>query len=299
MPEKLQFTVEEDSAGIRLDVFLKEFLPAGNSRTRIKKIIEEGLVIINDEICKSAHHKVKIEDSIDITVPEVEDFSVGPEDIPLDILYEDDDLMFINKPPGIVVHPGEGNRHGTLVNALLNHTKSLSSINSSERPGIVHRLDKETSGVMVVAKNNATHLKLSEQFADHSINRIYIALVEGKVEFEEGDIDLPLGRHPKDRKKIAVRFIDGREAKTYYRVIKRFDKRTLLELKPYTGRTHQLRVHLSHEGHTILGDDKYGKKSSFPRLALHAQTLGLTHPGTGKYIEHTVQAPLEFSSPDI
>jgi 23S rRNA pseudouridine1911/1915/1917 synthase len=217
------------------------------------------------------------------------------ENIKLDILYEDKDLIVLNKPSGMVVHPGEGNKTHTLVNALLNHTRDLSSVNTPERPGIVHRLDKETSGVMVVAKNNRSHLALAKQFEKHSIKRVYVALVEGNMEFEEGDIDLPLSRSHKDRKKIAVSFIDGKNAKTYYRVIKRYKNMTLLELEPHTGRTHQLRVHLAHLGHPILGDEKYGKKSTFPRLALHAKTLGFIHPTTKEFLEFSKDLPADFN----
>jgi 23S rRNA pseudouridine1911/1915/1917 synthase len=203
-------------------------------------------------------------------------------------------LAVINKPPGLVVHPAPGNRKHTLVNALLSRFKKLSAINP-QRPGIVHRLDKETSGLLVIAKDDATHLELARQFAEHSIKRKYIALVKGRMKFDEGVIEMPIGRHPYKRKSMAVGFGENTKyAKTYYRTIKRATDYTLLELEPFTGRTHQLRVHLAFLGHPILGDSKYGKNNEFARLALHAKYLGFTHPHAKKFIEFNCAVPKEL-----
>ena len=212
----------------------------------------------------------------------------------LDIIYQDENMLAVNKPAGMVVHPGAGNSTSTLVNALLYHTKDLSDI-SPQRPGIVHRLDKETSGLMVVAKNNFTHLELAKQFRKHSVKRRYIALVQGRVTFKEGIIDVSIGRHPLKRKTMTVSFgPDAKTAKTYYKRIKWFDDSTLLELIPQTGRTHQLRVHLAYLKHPILGDTKYGSKDKFPRLALHAKDLGFFHPGKKQFVEFSSNLPKEM-----
>lgn len=306
--EKKSFKVEEDSAGLRIDVFLAGQLK-DHSRTSLKNLIIEGSVLANNKSVKP-HYLLKLDDEIEVAIPSKKDSLLCPENIPLEIIYEDDDVMVINKQAGLVVHPGTGNVESTLVNALLYHTRELSDV-SPERPGIVHRLDKETSGVMVIAKNNFTHLELAKQFKEHSIKRRYIALVKGKVEFKEGVIDLPINRHPTNRKNMAVSFSpDSRPAQTNYRVIKRLDNFppssaksralvhregfTLLELIPQTGRTHQLRVHLSYLKHPILGDAKYGKKNDFSRLALHAKDLGFYHPGKKKFMEFTSPLPKEI-----
>ncbi|MDD5617581.1 MAG: RluA family pseudouridine synthase [Candidatus Omnitrophica bacterium] len=290
--EKKNYKVEEDSSGLRIDVFLANQLE-GHSRTSLKNLIVDGFVSINKKNVKP-HHCLKINDEIEITIPSSKDTSLSAENIPLEIIYEDEDVIVVNKPAGLVVHPGAGNAESTLVNALLYHTKELSDV-SPERPGIVHRLDKETSGVMVIAKNNFTHLELSKQFKDHFIKRRYIALVKGIVEFKEGVIDLPINRHPTNRKNMAVSFSPGsRPAQTNYKVIKRFNNFTLLELTPQTGRTHQLRVHLAYLKHPILGDNKYGNKKDFPRLALHAEYLGFYHPRKNKFMEFTSPLPKEI-----
>lgn len=290
--EKQNFTITQDSVDLRVDIFLARSLPS-YSRTRLKDLINSGEVLVNKKKIKP-HYRLKINDAVEVVIPSLKDTSLIAENIPLDILYEDDDVIVLNKPNGIVVHPAAGNPKSTLVNALLYHTKQLSNINP-QRPGIVHRLDKETSGVMVVAKNNFAHLELARQFRKHLIKRRYIALVKGKVEFKEGVIDLPISRHPLYRKKMAVSFQpDTKNAQTYYRTIKRFDKFSLLELIPKTGRTHQLRVHLSYLKHPILGDTKYGSKSDFPRLALHAKDLGFNHPQTQQFLEFSSCLPPEI-----
>lgn len=290
--EKKNFKIEEDCVGLRIDVFLAAQLK-GCSRTSFKNLVADGSVLVNDKVVKP-HYHLKLNDELEITFPSKRDTALAPENIPLEIIYEDEGVMVINKPAGLVVHPGAGNYESTLANALLYHTKELSDINP-QRPGIVHRLDKETSGVMVVAKNNFTHLELVKQFKEHSTKRRYIALVKGVVEFKEGIIDLPISRHPTKRKNMAVSFSHGsRQAQTQYRVIKRFDKFTLLELIPQTGRTHQLRVHLSYLKHPILGDTKYGNKNDFPRLALHAKDLGFYHPEKKQFMEFSSPLPKEI-----
>jgi 23S rRNA pseudouridine1911/1915/1917 synthase len=290
--------VDEAHEHLRLDVFLVQVLTDVPSRTFVQKLIDFGHVRVNEIVVKS-HHKVAVGDDVYVDIPK--EFStpqyIEPENIPLDIFYEDDYLLVVNKPRGMVVHPAQGCYTGTLVNALLYHSVQLSQINSDMRPGIVHRLDKETSGLLLVAKDNITHTKLAKQFQRHEIKKRYLALVEGEIEFDEGVIDVPIGRHPRYREKKSVQFNDdAKDSKTFYRVIKRLDGVTLVALFPKTGRTHQLRVHMSYLRHPILGDDKYGKAKSFPRLALHAQAIGFHHPQTKKYLECSLRAPHEFFS---
>ncbi|MDD5006110.1 MAG: RluA family pseudouridine synthase [Candidatus Omnitrophica bacterium] len=292
--EKKNFKVDQESANLRIDVFLASVLK-DYSRTSLKDLIIKERILVNGKKIKP-HYCLKANDEIEVEIPAKKEISLSPENIPLDIIYEDRDLLVVNKPAGMVVHPGAGNAESTLVNALLHHTKELSDINP-QRPGIVHRLDKETSGIMVVAKNNFTHLELVKQFKTHSINRRYIALVKGKVEFKEGIIDLSISRHPFKRKEMAVSFSpQAKKAQTFYRIIKRFEDFTLLELIPKTGRTHQLRVHLAYLKHPILGDTKYGNKSEFPRLALHAKDLGFYHPQKKQFLEFTSSLPSQMSS---
>lgn len=287
-----------EQAGRRLDLLITDFANENNlgfSRNFIQGLILDGLVQVKGLRQIKAHYKVKTGDDINISVREKNPDSLIAEDIPLEIIYEDDDLAVINKQRGLVVHPAPGNYEHTLVNALKYHFKNLSDINS-QRPGIVHRLDKETSGLLVVAKNNSAHLALAAQFAKHTIKRKYVAIVKGRVEFDENVIELPIGRHPIKRKNMAVGFGEKTKyAKTYYRTLKRTDEFSLLELEPFTGRTHQLRVHLSFIGHPILGDDKYGRDNNFSRLALHAKTLGFAHPRTGKLVEFSCAIPKEFT----
>jgi 23S rRNA pseudouridine1911/1915/1917 synthase len=241
-----------------------------------------------------AHYKIKTGEVYRLQIPDQQTLLIAPEDIALDIRFEDEDVVVVNKPAGMVVHPGAGNYHGTLVNSLIFHCPTLSSINPL-RPGIVHRLDKDTSGLIVVAKNNLSHHYLSHQFAQHSILRQYVALVKGKVELNADVIELPIGRHPRQREKMSVSFIKQHKyAKTKYRVLKRNPHITLLELTPFTGRTHQLRVHLSYIGHPILGDKKYGRDTKFSRMALHAYRIGFVHPRSNKFIEIKTDIPKEF-----
>ena len=286
--------VDEENKDLRLDIFLTKNLPDISSRNFIKNLIESNMVTVNGRQVK-AHYKICPGDEIKVKIPKITTDHIEPENIPLDIFYEDEEILIVNKPVGMMVHPASGQYSGTLVNALLHHCKNLSCVNEPLRPGIVHRLDKETSGLMIVAKNNSAHVNLARQFERHAVHKRYIASVEGLVEFDEGLIDAPLTRHPRHREKKAVAFNDeAKHAETFYRVLKRFEKTTLLALFPRTGRTHQLRVHMTHLGHPILGDEKYGKKKSFGRLALHAQSIGFLHPKTSKYIEFSTKIPGEF-----
>ncbi len=295
--KELSFLVLPEQAKMRLDLLLAEYANKNNlglSRTNIQKLITSGKVFLNSSAVSKPHRKVNLAEEVRIILPERQETQILPEQISLDVVYEDDDLAIINKPPGLVVHPAPGNLVHTLVNALLSRFEFLSDINKN-RPGIVHRLDKETSGLLVIAKNNASHLKLAKQFAEHSIERKYIAIVLGKVEFDEDVIEAPIGRHPLKRKNMSVNFSENtRYAKTLYRTLKRSNDYSLLELRPFTGRTHQLRVHLDFLGYPILGDIKYGKNNTFSRMALHAQEIGFIHPSTGKFIHFSSEIPPEF-----
>lgn len=298
MPE-YKLHVSEEEAGMRLDQFIAAFSKKnrlGLSRTYIQKSICKGQVKSGSSIIIKPHHKIKAEEGYAISIKEEPLTKLKPEDILFEVVYEDSDIAIINKPTGLTVHPGAGNLEHTLVNGLLHRFRNLSSVNPN-RPGIVHRLDKDTSGLLVVAKNNNAHLELSRQFAQHSIERKYIAIVKGKVQFDEDVIEIPIGRHPIKRNNMAVGFTEKTKyAKTHYRTLRRTDNFSLLELRPFTGRTHQLRVHLAFLGHPILGDTKYGRNNEFQRLALHAQEIGFRHPGTGKFINFTSELPKELSS---
>ncbi len=281
----------------RLDSWLSGELD-GFSRSHIQKLIEEGRITVNGKNTK-ANFRLKAGDVVQITVPPPERLDISAEEIKLDVLFEDEDIIVINKPKGMVVHPGAGNYSGTLVNALMRHCgDSLSDINGVIRPGIIHRIDKDTTGVLVVAKNNAAHEALSERFKVHDINRVYVALVEGIIREERGRIDAPIGRHPADRKKMAVNIKNGRRAVTHFTVLERFRNATLVELKLETGRTHQIRVHMAYIGFPLIGDTVYGKSSDKYRIsgqALHARLLGFVHPRTGEYMEFRSEPPEYFS----
>jgi len=291
--------VSSQEAGKRLDLFLLDFSKSrslGFSRTLIQKLISDGKVKQAGSGPIKANYKIKAGDEFSVQLDEKKKNTLEAEDMPLDIVYQDQDLAVINKPVGLVVHPAPGNYQHTLVNALLKHLKDLSNVNP-QRPGIVHRLDKETSGLLVIAKNNFAHLLLAEQFAKHTIKRRYLALVKGRMEFDEDVIELPIGRHPFKRTNMSVEFSKkSRYAKTHYRTLKRGKDFSFLELEPYTGRTHQLRVHLAFIGHPILGDAKYGKNTQFSRLALHAKSIGFTHPRNNKFIEFSSDTPPEFTN---
>lgn len=294
--QNTKFEATEQDAGKRLDAWLTVKLEKF-SRSYVEKLIEDGSVQVNTKREK-AGYKLKIKDSVTVSIPEPVLLEVKAEDIKLNVLYEDEDIIVINKPRGMVVHPAAGNYSGTLVNALLEHCKgSLSDINGVIRPGIVHRIDKDTSGVLVVAKNNSSHGKLSDRLKKHDIQRVYIAVAEGIIREDSGKIDAPVGRHPVERKKIAVDVKNGRRAVTHFKVLERFKEATLLELRLETGRTHQIRVHMSYIGHPLVGDMVYGKKKQkygFEGQALHARLLGFVHPGTGEYVQFEAEPPVEF-----
>lgn len=297
MAQEYTLKVPPETANIRLDVFIFNFSKENNlgfSRTFIQKLISANEITVNNLCVNKPNHKVRAYDKVKIQIKAKEPTDIKSEDIPLKIIYEDADIAIIDKQEGLVVHPAPGNYEHTLVNALVCHMDKLSDVNK-DRPGVVHRLDKDTSGLIVVAKNNAAHLHLSRQFSQHSIKRKYVALVSGRVEFDENVIEMPIGRHPRDRKNMAVGFGKSTKyAKTFYRTLKRAKEFSLLELEPFTGRTHQLRVHLAFLGHPILGDVKYGKKNTFGRLALHAKSIGFIHPRTGRFVEFFSEIPREF-----
>lgn len=304
--------VPQDCAGKRLDVFLDQVFP-GSSRSFLQKVISDGDVFLKREegsgsssaagqspdlqAVKKPGQKVKAGQTYEIRFPQPERLEVLPEEIPLDILYEDQDVIVVNKPKGMVVHPAPGHSSGTLVNALLYHCAgSLSGINGVMRPGIVHRIDRDTTGSLVAAKNDAAHQSLSAQFKVHSITRRYRAIVLGNLRQDEGTVDAPIGRNPADRKKMAV-VENGRHAVTHFRVLKRFGQYTYIECELETGRTHQIRVHLSHIGHPLLGDAVYGPSRcpySLEGQTLHAMVLGFNHPSTGQYMEFTAPLPEYF-----
>lgn len=288
----------EDEAGERIDKFLSDEL-SDRSRSFLQKLIKEQYVKVNDKPVK-ASYRLNFGDLVSITFPEPEKPNIAAENIPLDILYEDQDLIIINKPKQMVVHPAPGHYTGTLVNALLYHCQdNLSGINGSLRPGIVHRIDMDTTGSLVVCKNDAAHQSLSAQLKEHSIQRVYKAIVHGVLKEDSGCIDAPIGRHPTERKKMSTLCKNGREAVTHYQVLERFGAFTYIQCRLETGRTHQIRVHMASVGHPLLGDSVYGpKKCPFPKLVgqtLHAETLGFVHPRTDEYMEFHAPLPEYFT----
>ncbi|MBU3810919.1 MAG: RluA family pseudouridine synthase [Candidatus Niameybacter stercoravium] len=295
MNEALELYVQE--SGQRLDKYLGEVL-TDYTRSFLQKQIEEGNILING-VVQPARYKVKQGDCITVAIPEPKEVDIIAENIPIEILYEDDDLIIVNKTQDMVVHPAPGNYTGTLVNALLYHCKDgLSGINGEVRPGIVHRIDKDTSGVLMIAKNDKAHLALSSLLKDHHITRKYHAIVYGTFKEKEGIVEKPIGRSPKDRKKMAI-VNDGRYAKTHYRVLEEFDKFSYVELTLFTGRTHQIRVHLASIGHPILGDPIYGPQKSMwglTKQTLHAKVLGFEHPTTSQYVEFNSDLPGYFQT---
>ncbi|RGH41590.1 MULTISPECIES: RluA family pseudouridine synthase [Clostridia] len=292
--EKLFFTIEK--GGERIDKYLSEQLE-DMTRSHIQKLIKENMVRVNGMTVKS-NFKLSASDQIEVEIPELKEPDILPENIPLDILYEDQDILVVNKPKGMVVHPAPGHYTGTLVNAIMYHCKdNLSGINGVMRPGIVHRIDMDTTGSLLICKNDRAHQALAKQLKEHSITRKYHAIVHGRLKEDEGTIDKPIGRHPIDRKKMSVHCTNGREAVTHYRVLKRFQQFTYIECQLETGRTHQIRVHMSSIGHPILGDQVYGPAKCPYKLqgqTLHAKVLGITHPTTGKYMEFDAPLPDYF-----
>lgn len=294
--QELYLTAEEQ--GERIDRFLSADLE-DLSRSYIQKLMKDGRILVNGKPVK-ANYKLSAGDEICVSVPEPETLDIQPENIPLDILYEDDDILIVNKPKGMVVHPSPGHYSHTLVNAVLYHCgENLSGINGVIRPGIVHRIDMDTTGSLLICKNDRSHQILAEQLKEHSITRRYHAVVYGNFKEERGTVNAPIGRHPVDRKKMSTKSSSGRPAVTHYRVLERFGNYTYIECELETGRTHQIRVHMSSIGHPILGDAVYGPAKcpfNLEGQTLHAKILGIRHPSTGEYMEFDAPLPEYFVS---
>lgn len=291
------FEVQFEQEGERLDKFLSTIYP-DFSRAFFQKLIKNQKVWVNDQNQK-ASFPVHTDDLVKIEIPDAVETTIVPEDIPLDILYEDQDLLIVNKPKGMVVHPSAGHYTGTLVNAIMYHCKdSLSGINGEIRPGIVHRIDMDTTGSLIVCKNDEAHVDIAQQIKEHSVNRIYVGIVCGNVKEDEGTIEGPIGRHPVERKKMAINEKNGKPAVTHYKVLERFGNYTYMQFKLETGRTHQIRVHMASIGHPLLGDALYSSnRSAFKNLlgqTLHAQTIGFIHPRTGEYMQFSAPLPEYF-----
>ncbi|MGI6731391.1 MAG: RluA family pseudouridine synthase [Anaerovoracaceae bacterium] len=294
--QTIEFNIDEEYQGTRLDLVLSLVLE-DLSRSYIQKLIEEKRVMVNGEACTLKKYKVNVGDYIELSIPVPEVLQVEPENIPIDIVYEDEDLLVVNKPKGMVVHPGAGNTTGTLVNAVLHHCDSLSSINGVIRPGIVHRLDKDTTGLLVIAKNNMAHASLAQQLAERKISRVYRAIVYNNIKEEEGTIYAPIGRDPKNRLKMTVTSVNSRPAITHFKTLQRFGNFTYIEARLETGRTHQIRVHMAYMKHPLLGDQVYGPKKKMLGVEtqmLHAKTIGFKHPRSQEYMEFTSELPEEF-----
>ena len=290
-----EFQIETEN-GERIDKYLSNEM-SGFSRSYIQKLMKDGHVYVNGKAVK-ANYKLAYDDMITVEIPDLVEPDIVPENIPLDILYEDDDILIVNKPKGMVVHPAAGHYSGTLVNALMYHCgESLSGINGVMRPGIVHRIDMDTTGSLLVCKNDQAHQKLAEQLKVHSIKRVYHAIVCGNLKEDSGTIDAPIGRHPVDRKKMSINYQNGREAVTHYQVLERFGDYTYISCRLETGRTHQIRVHMASIRHPLLGDAVYGPQKCPFKLqgqTLHAKILGITHPPTGEYMEFDAPLPEYF-----
>ena len=295
--DDLKFIVTKENIGKRLDAYVSS-LKDNISRSNAQKLIKNNKIFVNGKNVKESY-KVKENDEIRIIIEEPKKSSLKPENIPLDIIYEDNDIIVINKPKGMVVHPGNGNHEGTLVNAVLAYAKDLSGIGGELRPGIVHRIDKDTSGLIIVAKNDKAHKNLSEEIKNHEVTKIYTCLVRGNISEDDATIDMPIGRDKNDRKKMAVTE-DGKKAITHFRVLKRYGNYTLLRVKIDTGRTHQIRVHMAKIGHPIIGDEVYSNgKNEFNvhGQMLHSTYLKFKHPVTGKELE--LEAPLPQYFQDV
>lgn len=294
----INLTAEENNSGERIDKFLSDML-SSYSRSYIQKLISDNLVLVNNKNIKS-NCKLKAKDEITIYIPVPKELEVVAQNIPLDIIYEDDDIIVVNKPKGMVVHPSAGHYSGTLVNALMYHCKDhLSAINGVLRPGIVHRIDMDTTGVIVACKNDAAHLSISEQLKEHSITRYYYAICYNAFNVSEGTVDAPIGRHPYDRKKRAINYTNGKPAVTHYKVLQNFNKYAYIRCRLETGRTHQIRVHMASISHPLLGDTMYcNAKCPFnlEGQTLHAGVLGFIHPRTGKYVEFSAPLPDYFQN---
>ena len=288
---------EPEDKGTRIDKYLSQELE-DVSRSRIQKLLDDGDITVDDK-CVKSNYKLNGTEHITITIPELIVPQILPENIPLNIIYEDDDVILIDKPKGMVVHPSAGHYTGTLVNAIMYHCKdSLSGINGEIRPGIVHRIDMDTTGSLIVCKNDEAHVDIAQQIKEHSVNRIYVGIVCGNVKEDEGTIEGPIGRHPVERKKMAINEKNGKPAVTHYKVLERFGNYTYMQFKLETGRTHQIRVHMASIGHPLLGDALYSSnRSAFKNLrgqTLHAQTIGFIHPRTGEYMQFSAPLPEYF-----
>ena len=287
-----EFEVSFEQEGERLDKYLA-LIYENQSRSFFQKIIKENLVLVNGKAQK-ANYRISAEDTVSVTIPKAQEIEIVPEDIPVDILYEDEDVLVVNKPKGMVVHPSAGHYTGTLVNAVMYHCKdSLSGINGAIRPGIVHRIDMDTTGALIVCKNDNAHVKIAQQIKEHSVTRRYRGIVNGVVKEDTGRIEGAIGRHPVERKKMAINEKNGKPAITHYKVLERFNTHTYMEFELETGRTHQIRVHMASIGHPLLGDTLYGSGKNPYHLqgqTLHAMVIGFIHPSTGAYLE--VEAPL-------
>ena len=292
-----EFVIGVEHKGERLDKYLSSLEKIDLTRTAAQNLITDGSVTVNGKAV-AKNYVILGNEEISVTLPEPTTLDITAENIPIEIVFEDDYLLVVNKPKGMVVHPAPGNYSGTLVNALMYHCKDrLSSINGVIRPGIVHRIDKNTSGLLIVAKNDVAHLKLAEQIKEHSFTREYESIVCGRLKESSGTIDAPIGRHPIDRKKMCVTEKNSRNAVTHYEVLEEYEKHSYLRLKLETGRTHQIRVHLSYIGHPVLGDDVYGKPiKDFEGQCLHARKIGFVHPVTEKYLEFTSDLPQYFEN---
>lgn len=293
---KQEYIVPEKSSGLRIDKFLTEICP-DYTRSFLQKLLKSELVEVNGKPVKSSY-KTTAGDTVTFEVPEAVEAEITAQEMPLDILYEDEDVILINKPKGMVVHPAAGHYEGTLVNGLMHHCREqLSGINGVMRPGIVHRIDMDTTGVLIVCKNDLAHNSIAEQLKVHSITRKYYAVVFGSLKDDEGTIHAPIGRHPNDRKKMSINSKNGKDAVTHYKVLERFHGYTLVECRLETGRTHQIRVHMASIGHPLLGDQVYGPAKQPFRLqgqTLHAGVLGFLHPRTGEYMEFSAPLPKYF-----
>ncbi len=295
MPEIIKLVAEKENLGVRIDKYI-----SGNvelTRSAVQGLLEQKKILVNN-IPVSKNYKLKSDDCISIEIPEPQCMDALPENIPLDIIYEDNDLLVVNKPKGMVVHPAHGNYNGTLVNALLYHCgESLSGINGVIRPGIVHRIDKNTSGLLIVAKNDKSHIHLAQQIKEHSFTREYEAIVNGNLKDISGTVNAPIGRHKIDRKKMCVTKENSKNAVTHYSVIRQYNNCAYVKLKLETGRTHQIRVHMAYIGHSVLGDDVYGKPyKNLDGQCLHARKIGFIHPVTNEYMEFTSELPEYFQN---
>ncbi len=292
----IELNIEEQGVGERIDKYLSDML-SSYSRSRIQKLISDGLVLVNNKNIKS-NYRLNNGDFLKISIPFPEEYEILPENIPLDIVYEDEDVILINKPKGMVVHPAAGHYEGTLVNALMYHCKdNLSGINGVLRPGIVHRIDMDTTGIIIACKNDNAHISLSEQLKEHSITRYYYAICHNSFSENSGTVDAPIGRHPIDRKKMAINHKNGKEAITHYEVLHNFGKFAYIKCRLETGRTHQIRVHMAGIGHPLLGDNVYCSAKTPFKLqgqTLHAGVLGFVHPKTGEYMEFEAPLPEYF-----